>query len=223
MYITALNITFAPGHTEETVTNVPLTILQGWSGIGSPEIKGFATLFATKYDLGINWESWVHNEETRTGSIDFIDPNDEGEDVFARANWRYDPLDDPDNSELFALPELFAQLTDHKKYATGVLTPEQHRDFWACVNPELQPLQHLDDTLRRFGMTPAHHNNLDHGVMKQVIAIQWWRAYPTTTTGHNALASTPDLTSAVIDTINTMAINCYLDRENYDLYTTFVA
>ena len=147
MYITALNITFAPGHTEETVTNVPLTILQGWSGIGSPEIKGFATLFATKYDLGINWDTWVHSEQTRTGSIDFTDPNDEGENVFARANWRYDPLDDPDNSELFALPELFAQLTDHKKYATGVLTPEQHQAFWACVNPELQPLQHLDDTL----------------------------------------------------------------------------
>jgi len=217
MYITALNITFAPGHTEETVTNVPLTILQGWSGIGSPEIKGFATLFATKYDLGINWESWVHNEETHTGSIDFWDINDDESETLVRANWHYDPLDDPDNGEPLELPN------DHKKYATFALTPEQHQSFWACVDPELEPLERLGDTLRRFGMTPADHDNLDHSVMEQVIAVQWWRAYPTTTTGHNALASTPDLTSAVIDQINTMAINCYLDGENYDLYTTFVA
>ena len=217
MYITALTLTFAPGKPDESRMNIPLTILQGWSGIGAPEIKGFAALFASENDLQVGWNTWEHSEQTRTGSIGFWDTNDNESETLVRANWHYDPLDDPDNGEPLELPN------DHKKYATFALTPEQHQSFWACVDPELEPLERLGDTLRRFGMTPADHDNLDHSVMEQVIAVQWWRAYPTTTTGHNALASTPDLTSAVIDQINTMAINCYLDGENYDLYTTFVA
>jgi len=217
MYITVLTLTFAPGKPDESRMNIPLTILQSWSGAGAPEIKGFAALFASENDLQVGWNTWEHSEQTRTGSIDFWDTNDEENETIVRANWHYDPLDDPDSGELLELPN------DHKKYATLVLTPEQYQSFWACVDPKLEPLLHLDDTLRRFGMTPADHDNLDHGVMEQVIAIQWWRAYPTTITGHNALNGTPDLTNAVIDQINTMAINCYLDGENYDLYTTFVS
>ena len=105
----------------------------------------------------------------------------------------------------------------------GVLTPAQFTSFWDCVDPELQPLTHLDHILRRLGMTPADHDELDHEVMSKVIAMQWWRAYPTIATGLNALNGRPKLTSAVLDQINTMAINCYLNGENYDLFTTFVA
>jgi hypothetical protein len=216
MYITELTLTFFPGKPEESRINVPLTILQDWNGTGAPEIKGFAALFASENDLQVRWNSWEHSEHSRTGSIDFMDTNDEDSETIACANWHYDPLDDPDNGEPLEVPL-------DNKYLSATLTPDQYKSFWACVNPELEPLDHLGQVLRRFGMTPADHDNLDHRVMEQVIAIQWWRAYPSTATGQFALNGTPDLTNTVIDQINTMAINCYFDGKNYDLYTTFVS
>ena len=80
----------------------------------------------------------------------------------------------------------------------------------------------LDDLLRRLGMTPAEHNQADHFVMKSVLALQWWRAFPTITAGQSAIDSQPNLTTQVIDQINSMAMRCYVDGENYDLYTTLV-
>ncbi len=59
--------------------------------------------------------------------------------------------------------------------------------------------------------------------MKQVLALQWWRAFPSTAAGQEALKPQPNLTTQVVEQINTMAIHCYLDGENYDLYTTLVA
>lgn len=217
MYITSLTVTIAPQQTNESIMNVPLTILQSWSELGSPEIRGFATRFASEHNLEVNWDTWEHSESTRTGTVEFFDLGKSDTETLARAHWNYDPLDDPDNSEPLDLP------IDHMNYVTGVLTPAQFTSFWDCVDPELQPFTHLDDILRRLGMTPADHDELDHAVMSKVIAMQWWRAYPTIATGHNALECQPHLTVAVLDQINTMAINCYLDGENYDLFTTFVA
>ena len=181
------------------------------------EILGFINLFATEHNLKVNWESWSHSETIRTGSVDFVDNAASNSETLVRANWSYDPLDDPDNSAPLELPN------DHKKHVTGVLTPGQLQAFWDCVDPELLPLIHLDHLLRRLGLTPAIHDALDYQVMSKVIAIQWWRAYPSTVAGDNALKQQPNLTSAVLDQINSMAINCYLDGERYDLYTTFVA
>ncbi len=59
--------------------------------------------------------------------------------------------------------------------------------------------------------------------MKQVLALQWWRAFPSTAAGQEALSSQPDLTTQIVEQVNTMAMCCYLDGENYDLYTTLVA
>lgn len=217
MYITSLTLTFAPEQSDESFLNVPLTVLQTWSDLGVQEIREFIKLFAIEHNLKVNWDSWSHSEEIRTGSIDFTDNTESSNETLVRANWSYDPLDDPDNSTPLELPN------DHMKHVTGVLTPEQLQTFWDCVDPELMPLIHLDHLLRRLGMTPADHDELDHQVMSKVIAIQWWRAYPTTAAGHNALSEQPNLTSTVLDQINTMAIKCYLDAEQYDLYTTFVA
>jgi hypothetical protein len=217
MYITSLTVTVSPEQAKESITNVPLTILQSWSELGLPEIRTFATRFASEHNLEVNWDTWEHSESTRTGTVDFSDLGDRDAETLARARWNYDPLDDPDNSEPLDLP------IDHMNYVTGVLTPAQFTSFWDCVDPELQPLTHLDHILRRLGMTPADHDELDHEVMSKVIAMQWWRAYPTIATGLNALECQPHLTVAVLDQLNTMAINCYLDGENYDLFTTFVA
>jgi hypothetical protein len=197
--------------------SVPLTVLQTWSDLGVQEIRGFINLFATEHSLKIDWDSWSHSEAIRTGSVDFTDNIEGNNETLVRVNWSYDPLDDPDNSAPLELPN------DHMKHVTGVLTPDQLQAFWDCVDPELMPLTHLDYLLRRLGLTPADHDELDHEVMLKVIAIQWWRSYPTTTAGHKALKEQPNLTSTVLDQINTMAINCYLDAEQYDLHTTFVA
>jgi len=51
MYITELTLTFAPGKPDESHINIPLTILQDWSGTGAIEIKGFTALFASENDL----------------------------------------------------------------------------------------------------------------------------------------------------------------------------
>ncbi len=59
--------------------------------------------------------------------------------------------------------------------------------------------------------------------MKQVLSLQWWRVFPNTAAGQEALKSQPNLTIQVVEQINTMTIHCYLDGENYDLYTTLVA
>ena len=125
-------------------------------------------------------------------------------------------LDDPDQAEILELP------VDLHLDVIGVLTPHQQFRFWSCVDSELQPMDLLDDLLRRLGMTPAEHNQADHFVMKSVLALQWWRAFPTITAGQSAIDSQPNLTTQVIDQINSMAMRCYVDGENYDLYTTLV-
>jgi len=132
------------------------------------------------------------------------------------ATWSYSELDDPDQAEVLDLP------VNLHRHVIGVLTPHQQSQFWTCVDSELEHKLLLDDILRRLGMTPAEHDQADHLVRKSVLALQWWRAFPTITVGQSAIDSQPNLTSQVIDQINSMAMHCYVDGENYDHYTTLV-
>jgi hypothetical protein len=215
MFITHMTVTFAGGTPDEHVTSLPTTVMQTWNPVDASGIKQLASLLAIEYDLDVDWESFEHNDETKAGSVDFFDSDDCTEALMS-AVWGYNELDDPDAGEEFELP------VDLHRDVIGVLTPEQVNEFWACVNPELEPMDFFDDVLRRLMLTPAEHDFADRFVMKQVLALQWWRAFPTTQAGHQAILVKPDLTVAVLDQINSMAMRCFLDGENYDLYSTLV-
>ncbi len=107
-----------------------------------------AFLLALQCDLNVNWESFLHDEESRAGVVNFHEGEDAGT-VLMFATWSYSELDDTDQAELLELP------VELHRDVIGVLTPIQGDEFWACVNPELEPMDFLDVMLRRFGMTPA--------------------------------------------------------------------
>ena len=215
MYITQLVLTVGPETAHEKVISLPTTVIQEWNPTSTQTIKELVSVLAFEYALEVNWSTFTHDEETRVGKASLHEPA-QSDDCLMFATWSYTELDDPDLAELLELP------VDLHRDVVGVLTPQSQAAFWSCVNQELEPMEFLDDTLRRFGMTPAEHDQADHVVMKHVLALQWWRAFPTITAGQSAIDSQPNLTSQVIDQINTMALRCYVDGENYDLYTTLV-
>jgi hypothetical protein len=80
----------------------------------------------------------------------------------------------------------------------------------------------LDDILRRFGLTPATHDDADHIVIRKVIALEWWRMFPTVAAGQITLDLGPDLTSDVLMRLMEKASLCFLEGDRFDLYDIFV-
>jgi len=181
------------------------------------EVAGVVKIIEDACDIALDWESLVHNDNSRDGSIEFRLLDSPQDAAPHRMFWFYSALDDPDLAELIEMP------VNHRKDIIGVLTPEQIEKFWNSVHPDYEPIEVLTDLLRRFHLTPADLDEFDIIVMRQVLAIQWWRAFPSVADGDDALDLKPDLTAHVDALVTHMAAQCYLRGDLYELFGVFVA
>jgi len=180
------------------------------------EVFGVIKSIEQACDLFLDWKTLVHNSESRHGSIDFRLGGSQQDAISHCMSWAHSPLDDPDLAEFIDMP------VNHRKEIIGVLTPAQIEKFWKSVNSTYEPLNVLTDLLRRFHLTPAHLDEFDIIVTRQVIAIQWWRAFPSVAAGEAALDLEPDLTAHVDALVTQMAAQCYLRGDLYELFAVFV-
>lgn len=180
------------------------------------ELVGLIKSIEQACDLSLDWKTLVHDSECRLGSIDFRLAGSQQDTISHCMSWGHSPLDDPDFAEFIDMP------VNHRKEIIGVLTPAQIEKFWKSVNSTYEPLNVLTDLLRRFHLTPADLDEFDIIVTRQVIAIQWWRAFPSVAAGEAALDLEPDLTAHVDALVTQMAAQCYLRGDLYELYGVFV-
>jgi hypothetical protein len=211
MYVTTINFTSSPFSESSEPDAFTLIDITKMNLKGVEDIRRVIAFLADRYETTFDWDSWQHDEQTHQGSIRFIKAQE------ATMSWSYSALDDPDLAEVVDIP------VDHHAHAVGVLTPEQVNEFWGRVSPEINPIDIIDDILRQFGMTPAFHDEADHGVMRYVVALEWWRVFPSVAAGEATLRLEPDLTADVFARVTAMAARCYLERERFDLYEVFVS
>jgi len=181
------------------------------------DIIGYLDKLSLVDGIQADWDSFEHDEATRSGSVRVILGRPTTRKQVSTASWSYEALDDPDNAEPLPLP------VDYRTETVGALTPAQQEKFWNCVNDEVEPFQVLDAVLERFGLTPTEHDEADVFTLRQVLALDWYRNFPTLEAGERALESTPDLTDVVLGQVTLMASRCGLEGESYELFAIFVA
>jgi len=163
-----------------------------------------------------DWDSFEHDEETQSGSVRVVLGRPTTRKQVSMVSWSYEALDDPDNAESLPIP------VDYRTETVGALTPAQREKFWNCVNDEVEPFQVLDALLERFGLTPTEHDEADVFTLRQVLALDWYRNFPTLDAAERALDSKPDLTDVVLGQVTLMASRCGLEGEEYELFDVFV-
>jgi len=163
-----------------------------------------------------DWDSFEHDEQTRSGSVRIVLGRPTTRKQVSMASWSYEPLDDPDNAEPLPIP------VDYRTETVGALTPAQREKFWNRVNHQVEPFQVLDAVLERFGLTPTEHDEADVFTLRQVLALDWYRNFPTLQAGERALDSKPDLTDVVLGQVTLMASRCALEGEEYELLDVLV-
>jgi len=164
-----------------------------------------------------DWDSFEHDEATRSGSVRIVLGRSSTRKQVSTASWSYEALDDPDNAVAIPIP------VDFRTEVVGVLTPAQQQKFWDLVSQDLEPFHVLDQVLERFGLTPTEHDEADTSTLRQVLALDWYRNFPTLDAGEQALDSKPDLTEVVLGQVTLMASRCGLEGEAYELFEIFVA
>ena len=87
---------------------------------------------------------------------------------------------------------------------------------------DLDPFGVLDAFLRQLGLEPRNHDSPDRQVMRQVLALEWFRTFPTLHAGLVTLESGVKLTDAVLGQLALMANRCALEGEDYNLFGIFV-
>jgi len=181
------------------------------------DIAAYVQFLDEKEHVQVDWASFEHDESTRDGSVQMTLVWDAFPAQVSTMSWGYEPLDDPDNAEPLPIP------VDYRTETVGALTPAQREKFWSRVNEEVEPFQVLDAVLERFGLTPTEHDEADVFTLRQVLALDWYRNFPTLDAGERALDSEPDLTDVVLGQVTLMASRCGLEGEAYELFEIFVA
>ena len=162
-------------------------------------------------DLIVDRQSWTHDHISRSGSVNLSSSRNYEDIEGVVVSWTYDELDDPDKAEHLFVP------VDHRSYALGSLTPSQVSMFWMQVTPDFEPFGLFDDVARRMGLIPRDHDDADEEVLRVVLALHWWRAFPTVEAGEQALKLQPSLTGSVIAEVMLMACLCFLEGQEYEL------
>ena len=180
------------------------------------DIIGYLDKLSLVDGIQADWDSFEHDETTRRGSVRVVLGRPTTRKQVSLASWSYEPLDDPDNAEPLPIP------VDYRTETVGVLTPAQLEKFWNRVNDEVEPFQVLDAVLERFGLTPSEHDEADVFTLRQVLALDWYRNFPTLEAGERALDVEPDLTDVVLGQVTLMASRCGLEGEAYELFGVFV-
>lgn len=174
-------------------------------------LRDYVRTLAHTHDLFVDWQSWTHDNISRSGGVNLSSTRSGEELRGVVVSWTYDELDDPDNAEHLFVP------VDHRSYALGSLTPSQVSMFWMQVTPDFEPFGLFDDVARRMGLIPRDHDDADEEVLRFVLALHWWRAFPTVEAGEQALKLQPSLTGSVIAEVMLMASLCFLQGQEYEL------
>jgi len=180
------------------------------------DIAAYVQFLDDKDHVHVDWSSFQHDETTHEGAVQMTVRWDDVPAQVATMSWRYEPLDDPDNAEALPIP------VDYRTEVIGALTPAQHEKFWSLVSADVEPFQVLDAVLDRFGLTPTEHDHADHITLRKVLALDWYRNFPTLAAGELALEAQPDLTDVVLGQVTLMASRCGLEGEAYELFGVFV-
>jgi hypothetical protein len=168
------------------------------------------TLAQTR-DLIVDWQSWTHDNISRSGRVSLYLPGNRKDLGSVIVSWSYDELDDLDKAEHLFVP------VDHRSYALGSLTPSQVSLFWMQVTPNFEPFGLFNDVARRMGLVPRDHDEADEQVLRFVLALHWWRAFPTVDAGEQALGLNPSLTGSVVADVMLMASLCLLEGQDYEV------
>lgn len=196
----------------EARTPIPRLLIDVHGISSELDLLSEVTRFARGLGYQVATDKWSHDPSTRAGSTMLGQlASTDGNPESLLVSWGYDALDDIDLATSVALP------IDHQSHAYGSLTPNQVDTFWQHVVEELQPFELFDDLVRQMGLTPREHDVQDVWVMRFVLALEWWRSYPTVEAGEQALTLHPELTNAVVAQVALMASRCFIEGSNYEL------
>ena len=212
MFITHFRISTTPSDGEfDAVKELQLTEIAELGLQNDVELRRYVHVAALSRGLVVDWDSWVHESFSRTGCVNLRSTSEKGGSDVVVFSWTYNELDDLDKAEHLSVP------VDHRDHALGSLTPEQVSMFWQQVAEDFEPFALFDDTVRRMGLIPRDHDDADEQVLRYVLALQWWRAFPTVEAGEKALSLEPSLTGPVVAHIMLMASLCFLEGQDYEL------
>lgn len=217
MFITEIRLT-APGapDTAGSLWQLSTQELHQLGLAGESDVQHLVESVAEEFNLGITSHSWQHDSTSRSGSVDMSSSTHPNEGSPLIMLWSYDSLDDLDRAVRLTIP------VDHHNDVVRALTPEQVDRYWEHVSDELDPFALFDDAVRQMGITPRDHDSQDDFVMRYVLALEWWRAFPTVEAGEQALDLDPKLTMATVAQILMMATRCFLEGQDYELADVLV-
>lgn len=181
------------------------------------DLASYVQFLDEKPQVQVDWSSFEHHESTHEGSVEMTVQWRDSPARPSTMSWDYEPLDDPDNAVPLEIP------VDFRTDVVGALTMDQRLRFWGRVNPDLDPFLVLDAILERFGLVPTEHDAADLYTMRTVLALEWYRNFPTLEAGEATLDLEPDLTDEVLGALSLMASRCALEGEGYELFDIFVA
>lgn len=212
MFITQLHIADTSLDREQNAVKVmQLTEIAQLSLNDEDGLRDYVRTVAQARDLLVDWQSWTHDNISRSGRVNLFSARSCEDIKGVVVSWAYEELDDPDEAEHLFVP------VDHRSYALGSLTPSQVSMFWMQVAPDFEPFGLFDDVARRMDLIPRDHDDADVEVLRFVLALHWWRAFPTVEAGEQALKLQPSLTGSVIAEVMLMASLCFLEGQEYEL------
>lgn len=219
MFITAF--TFPPSLLAGTPVDGGHFTLHELIGAGIEDeasLREFLHMLERVSGVTMDWATWTHDEHTRSGSIGCrpLVSDSAAQEGVGLVQWSYEPLDDPDRATILT------DVTDHREVVVGALTFEQSERFWQCMEPPFEPLDLFDDALVGLGLTPAAHDQWDDKTMRFVIALTWYRMFPTTVDAESAIGDGAALDSFAQDAVLAMAARCALLGSQYELYGVLV-
>lgn len=212
MFITQLHIANTSLDREQSaVKGTQLTEIAQLGLNDEDGLRDYLRTVAHERNLLVDWLSWTHDNISRSGCVNLSSARSYEHIEGVVVAWTYDELDDPDKAEHLFVP------IDHRSYALGFLTPSQVSMFWIQVASDFEPFGLFDGVARRMGLTPRDHDEADEQVLRFVLALHWWRAFPTVEAGEQALKLHPSLTGSVIAEVMLMASLCFLEGQEYEL------
>lgn len=218
MYVTSISFTVAPfGKRFPLPLRWTLHQVDSLGFADASDLAAYVQFLDDKPQVQVDWSSFEHNAFIHKGSVQMTVRWGDSPTELSTMSWNYEPLDDPDNAEPLPIP------VDFRTEVVGAITPAQQEKFWSLVSEELQPFQVLDAVLERFGLTPTDHDEADAVTLRTVLALDWYRNFPTLAAGERVLDLVPDLTDIVLGQLTLMASRCGLEGEEYELFDIFVA
>ena len=217
VYVTNIEFTISPfPRSFPEPETLPLTVIESFEIGCASGIITFLDFLSLVDGIEADWETFEHDEESRRGHVEIHLGRGSNPRRVSTMSWSYEPLDDPDNAEPLTIP------VDFHTEVIGAITPEQEDHFWRQVHESLDPFDVLDAFLQQHGLVPRFHDSADRTVIRKVLALEWFRNFPTLHAGEMTLDSGVNLTDAVLGQLALMANRCALEGPDYDLFEIFV-